>query len=106
MIYSPDEISGEGVESLLRLPAVIRMTGLKRSTIYKHVALNQFPQPMSLVDRAVAWRAAEIEHWTQNRPLARPIPRPRGQDAPPGGTPSGVRRSGSSTRPPSKVVKR
>jgi prophage regulatory protein len=56
--------------ALLRLPAVVRMTGLARSTIYKHVALQQFPSPVSLVGRAVGWRLAEIEDWAQRRPRA------------------------------------
>ena len=57
-------------DALLRLPAVVRMTGLARSTIYKYVALNQFPTPVSLLGRTVAWRFAEIREWTRSRPNA------------------------------------
>ncbi len=74
MLPAPDVDHNES-ESLLRLPEVQRMTGLARSTIYKHVALHQFPAPVSLFGRAVAWRSAEVESWTRNRPIARTSPK-------------------------------
>jgi prophage regulatory protein len=58
-----------GLEPLLvRLPIVIRMTGLARSTIYKMVAQDKFPAPVHLVGRTIAWRREEIETWTSARP--------------------------------------
>lgn len=68
MTHTSEPDTNVGAESLLRLPAVVRMTGLAKSTIYKHVALNQFPSPVSLVGRAVAWRLSEIIRWNQDRP--------------------------------------
>jgi len=56
--------------SLLRLPIVIQATGLGRSTIYKLVSLKKFPAPVRLTTRAVAWRRADIERWTTERPPA------------------------------------
>ncbi len=52
----------------LRMPAVIRYTGLARSTIYRLVAQNKFPAPFKLADRAVAWRRADLEAWVDARP--------------------------------------
>lgn len=52
---------------LLRMPSVIRVTGLGRSTIYKLMAEAKFPPPVQLVGRAVAWRRTDIESWTQAR---------------------------------------
>ena len=52
---------------LLRLPMVIRITGLARSTIYKMISQNQFPVPIRLSKRAVAWLQSEIEGWVASR---------------------------------------
>lgn len=53
---------------LLRLPSVVRMTGLARSTIYKLMAEDRFPTPVRLSGRAVAWRLADLEQWSESRP--------------------------------------
>ena len=54
----------------LRLPGVVRMTGLSRSTLYRLVANKQFPRPVRLGPRAVAWRRTDIEAWSDARPSA------------------------------------
>ena len=38
---------------ILRLPAVISITGLARSTIYAKIAEGQFPKPVNLSARSV-----------------------------------------------------
>jgi prophage regulatory protein len=55
---------------LLRLPSVMRMTGLGRSTIYKLMAEAKFPTPVRLSGRVVAWRLADLEEWSHSRPKA------------------------------------
>jgi prophage regulatory protein len=55
---------------LLRLPEVIKRTGLGRTTIYKLVGLRQFPAPVQLSGRAVGWRAEQIDLWAESRPIA------------------------------------
>ncbi len=52
---------------LLRLPMVMRITGLARSTIYKLIAQDQFPVPIRLSKRAVAWLQSEIDGWVSSR---------------------------------------
>ena len=52
---------------LLRLPTVTRITGLARSTIYKLISQNQFPVPVKLSKRAVAWLQSEIDDWVTSR---------------------------------------
>lgn len=54
----------------LRIAAVMRLTGLGRSTIYRLVAEEQFPSPVRLAKRAVAWRQCDLELWSAKRPLA------------------------------------
>lgn len=52
----------------VRMAAVVRMTGLGRSTIYRLMAEDKFPTPVRLARRAVAWRRADLEQWGAGRP--------------------------------------
>ncbi|MCU7375156.1 AlpA family transcriptional regulator [Paucibacter sp. O1-1] len=52
---------------LLRLPSVMRMTGLGRSTIYRMITKRQFPSPVRLGIRAVAWRHSDLSNWIDER---------------------------------------
>jgi prophage regulatory protein len=52
----------------LRLPEVLTITGLSRSTIYKWVNEGDFPKPKQLGPRAIAWDSNEIATWSENRP--------------------------------------
>ncbi|MEW6703907.1 MAG: AlpA family transcriptional regulator [Pseudomonadota bacterium] len=54
--------------AILRLPEVMRLTGLGRSTIYRLLAAGQFPSPVQLSVRAVGWRRSDVDHWTAARP--------------------------------------
>lgn len=63
--------AGEDSPSLfLRLPAVMKLTGLGRSTIYRMVAERRFPTPVRITNRAVAWRRADLDQWSEARPAA------------------------------------
>jgi prophage regulatory protein len=53
--------------ALLRLPDVKRLTGLSRSSIYALAARGEFPRPISLGRRSVAWVDAEISQWVSDR---------------------------------------
>ena len=55
---------------LLRLPAVMKLTGLGRSTIYRMVAEHRFPCPVRITNRAVAWRRTDLDNWSEARPVA------------------------------------
>ena len=51
----------------LRMPTVVRMTGLCRSTIYKMISEKKFPSPVRLGERAVAWRQTDLAKWSDDR---------------------------------------
>jgi prophage regulatory protein len=53
--------------TVLRLPQVIQRCGFSRSAIYKLVARNEFPRPINIGVRAVAWPEDEIEQWLTDR---------------------------------------
>jgi prophage regulatory protein len=48
---------------IIRLPEVMKMTGLSRSTIYLRMSKGCFPQSISLGERAIGWLEADIEQW-------------------------------------------
>jgi len=54
----------------LRMPSVIRRTGLARSTIYRLIAERQFPSPVRLAGRAVGWRLTDLDRWSAGRPTS------------------------------------
>ena len=58
----------ESLPPVLRLPDVLRATGLGRSTIYRMVAERTFPAPVKLAKRAVGWRHDDVRQWTIGRP--------------------------------------
>jgi prophage regulatory protein len=58
----------DSVALLVRMAAVVQITGLARSTIYKLMAADKFPTPVQLTGRAVAWRRADLERWSAARP--------------------------------------
>jgi len=52
---------------LIRIHAVMKLTGLARSTIYHLMKDNEFPKPIKIGDRAVAWLLEEIEAWIDHK---------------------------------------
>ena len=59
-------------QRLMRLPEVLKLTGLSRSTLYRKIKAGQFPAPVSLGPRSVAWRESEVLDWIANRPVKIP----------------------------------
>jgi len=55
------------MHKIIRLPEVMRTTGLARSTIYQKMAENSFPKPISLGVKSVGWLDTDIQHWIQER---------------------------------------
>lgn len=55
---------------ILRLPKVIGVTGLSRSTIYRMMRKGSFPCQVRIGPRAVGWREKEILQWVESRPAA------------------------------------
>jgi len=52
---------------LIRLPEVIRQTGLARSSIYDGIRAGTFPKPVPLCGRNVAWVESETQQWIAER---------------------------------------
>jgi len=54
-------------EQILKLPDVIKATGLARSTIYKLISENRFPQQIKLTSFSSGWLQSEINRWIEER---------------------------------------
>lgn len=51
------------IKKIYRLPEVMNMTGLSRSSIYLRVSTNEFPKPIKIGRRAVGWPEESIIAW-------------------------------------------
>ncbi len=52
-------------ENILRLPEVIKRTGIPRSSIYSAIKEGQFPAPIQLGARRIGFLESEIEAWLE-----------------------------------------
>ncbi len=55
-------------DRILRQKDVQDITGLSRSTIYRHVNAGTFPAPIQLTDRLIGWHSTIISDWVAARP--------------------------------------
>jgi len=53
----------------LRRPAVETITGLSRSSIYDMMSRDEFPRPVRIGRRAVAWPESAVMEWLATRPV-------------------------------------
>ena len=53
--------------TLLRLPEVIRATGYSRSTLLRLIAKQEFPAPVRIGPRAIAFPSNLVEDWIHSR---------------------------------------
>lgn len=53
--------------TLLRCKSVTARTGLVRSAIYRGMADGDFPKPIKITAKAVAWPSNEIDNWILSR---------------------------------------
>lgn len=67
MASSIQDVSHTSARRFLRLAEVKHLVGLGRSAIYRKVKAGEFPSPVSLGARAVAWLSDEIEAWMDAR---------------------------------------
>lgn len=53
--------------SIIRLPSVIKLTGLSRSAIYDMIAKGDFPKQIKLTTRSSGWLQSEVDQWINDR---------------------------------------
>ena len=52
---------------LLRLPRVRDRVGLKKTAIYDAIRRGEFPAPVKIGRRSVAWDASAVDAWVRER---------------------------------------
>jgi prophage regulatory protein len=60
---APFPRSVPNADRILRLPEVLRRTGLKRSSLYVKIANGSFPRQLRLSPNMVGWRESEVMAW-------------------------------------------
>lgn len=55
------------MDKLLKIKEVIDRTAVCRAKIYQLMELKQFPQPVKLGERSVAWVESEINSWIEEK---------------------------------------
>lgn len=72
---SPEPRAGEGqpdaenFDRLVRLPEVLKLTGMCRSAMYEQMALGLFPRAIKIGPRAASWSAKEVQQWIAQRKI-------------------------------------
>lgn len=56
----------EATDRILRINAVLQMTGLSRSTLYRKVQRGEFPKQIKLSERCAGWRQSAVAAWMRN----------------------------------------
>jgi prophage regulatory protein len=54
-------------ENLIRIDEVMKRVPYSRSTLYLKISRKEFPQPISLGARAVAWAVSDVDSWIAKR---------------------------------------
>ncbi|MDW4548411.1 AlpA family phage regulatory protein [Defluviimonas sp. D31] len=58
------------IEKHYRRRAVEEITGLSRSALYELMYRGEFPRPVKLTARAVAWPESKVAEWLAQRSAA------------------------------------
>jgi prophage regulatory protein len=61
---------------MMRLPEVLRLTGLSRVTVWRLEKANAFPKSKQLAPGAIGFRSDEILRWLETRTKGRVINEP------------------------------
>ncbi len=54
-------------QRFVRLPEVMRMSGLSKPSVYRLMAEGEFPRPVKIGLRSVAWPKSDIDQWMAER---------------------------------------
>ncbi|WP_414462712.1 helix-turn-helix transcriptional regulator [Hyphomicrobium sp. DY-1] len=67
-------------DRILRIRGVLEKVPFGQSKIYEMVAAGEFPAPVRIGSRSVAWRESEIDAWIASRPVITRKPYRRSRD--------------------------
>jgi len=55
------------MKTIIKLPEVKALTTFSRTTIYRLIALGEFPKQIKLAERSSGWIKQEIEDYIENK---------------------------------------
>jgi prophage regulatory protein len=55
------------LDRYIRIKELAQMLGIAKSTIYRLIKLNQFPQQIKLSERTAVWKLSLINEWISER---------------------------------------
>lgn len=61
------DIPATRIDPLYRWETVQQVTGMKKSAAYAEMARGNFPRPVRIGAKAVAWRSSAIAEWINSR---------------------------------------
>jgi prophage regulatory protein len=71
---SPSDVGSPGHSAtmrVLRLNEVMKITGLRKTTIYQLQSIGEFPRRVKMTAQAVGWIEEEVRSWIKTRMAAR-----------------------------------
>lgn len=62
------DVSAPVFDRVVRLPEVLEIVGIGRTSLYKLVKSGRFPAPLHLSERIRGWRISDIQRFLATRP--------------------------------------
>lgn len=53
---------------LVLRPEVSALVGLSRTSLYRMIRAHEFPAPIQVGKRRIAWRQSDLDAWLESRP--------------------------------------
>lgn len=50
-------------DNIIRIRAVLRRTGLSRSTLYRKISAGTFPKPVRISVNCTGWYESQVNRW-------------------------------------------
>jgi predicted DNA-binding transcriptional regulator AlpA len=73
VMLNEHDLAKEPAPAFYRLADVVRITALSRATIYRRIAVEEFPAQVSLGGRAAGWRREDLQEWINDPAGFRPL---------------------------------
>lgn len=58
-------------KQLIKLHRVLAKVAMSKTLVYKKIREGEFPAPLKLTERSVAWLESEIDEWIESREKVR-----------------------------------
>jgi prophage regulatory protein len=65
--YDNESRNDKQPNDLIRIKEVMAMTGVSRTFIHKHRKDGDFPEPIHLSSKSIAWVRSSVDEWIQSK---------------------------------------